>query len=783
MIRHNLLLAFRNFKRYKSSFFINTVGLTTGLACVLLIYLWVDDELNMNKFHEKDAQLFQVMEHQQYAEEIMTTTSTPGVLAEALAEEIPEVEYAATTTWVNDYTLSIGEKNVASRGYYVGKDYFNIFSYGLTQGDANQVLLDKNSIVISEELAKKLFDSSDDVIGKEVQLQHDKTFLVSGVFKGTPRQSSIQFDFVLSFEMFKEQNDWVNYWGNNGPSTFVILHEGANLEEVNYKIEDFIKKRHEDSNIRLFLMPYSERYLHGRFRDGKQAGGRIEYVRLFSIIAFFILIIACINFMNLSTARATRRAKEVGIKKAVGAYKGSLIGQFLTESMMITILSLVLAFGIVKLILPEFNLITEKQIELVLTPTLLLWAFGIAVVTGLLSGSYPAFYLSAFKPVMVLKGDVKGTAGELWARKGLVVFQFAMSTILIFCVLVVYNQIQFVQNKNLGYNKENVIFFETEGRVSSNLETFINELRQQPNVVSAASIGHNLIGRQNNTWGLEWEGSNPEQKILFENMRVGYDLLETMGIEVVEGRSFLREFATDSAKIILNEAAIRVMNYENPIGRTIRLNGEEREIIGVVKDFHFQSLHSEVNPVFFVLEPEITWYVMVRLEQGTEAVALKQLSEFYTQYNPGFTFDYEFLDQSYAGMYSAEQRVASLSEYFAGFAILISCLGLFGLAAFTAQRRLKEIGIRKAMGSSVNKIVFLLSKDFTILVGISIIIALPISYYIMQIWLSRFAFKIEVGWAYFAGSAFVALLISWLTISYQSYRAARVSPTKCLRNE
>jgi predicted permease len=783
MLKHHLLLAFRNFLRYKSSFLINLVGLSTGLACVLLIYLWVDDELHMDKFHEKDASLYQAMEHQKYAEEIMTTTSTPGILAEALAEEIPEIEYAATATWVSDFTLSIGEKNVGAKGYYVGKDYFNIFSLGLIHGDANHVLLDKNSMVISSELSAKLFETTEGVIGKEVQLQHDKTFLVSGVFEGTPRQSSIQFDFVLSIELFKDENQWANSWGNNGPSTFAVLIEGADVDEVNYKIEDFIQKKNEQSNVRLFLMPYSERYLYGRFRDGKPAGGRIEYVRLFSIIAIFILVIACINFMNLSTARATRRAKEVGIKKAVGAYKGTLVSQFLTESILITFISLLTAIVIVKLILPQFNIITEKQIELIITPTLILWALAITLFTGLVSGSYPAFYLSGFKPVKVLKGDVKGTLGELWARRGLVIFQFAMSTILIFCVLVVYNQIQYVQNKNLGYNKDNIIFFQMEGRVESNRETFLSEVRKLPNIVSAATIGHNLLGRQNNTSGLEWDGYNPEEKILFENMRVGYDLIETLGIEMKEGRSFSRDFATDPIKIILNEAAIRTMNYENPVGRTMKLWGKEREIIGVVKDFHYQSLHSEVKPLFFILAPEVTWYIMVRIEAGTEKTTLNQLAGFYNEFNPGFTFDYEFLDQSYAGMYIAEQRVASLSQYFAGFAILISCLGLFGLAAFTAQRRLKEIGIRKAMGSSVSSIVLLLSKDFTQLVGISIVVALPVSYFLMSMWLSRFAFKIELSWIYFVGSGLIAILISWLTISIQSFKAARVSPTQCLRNE
>jgi len=783
MIRHHILLAFRNFLIYKNSFLINLIGLSTGLACALIIYLWVNDELAIDRFHEKNSRLFQVMEHQTYAEDIMTTTSTPGLLAETLKDEIPEIEYAATTTWVTTYTLSIKDHNVKADGYHVGQDYFNIFSYGLVQGDADQVLQDKGSIVISEELSNKLFGTTENVIGRQVELQHEKTFLVSGVFKGAPKISSTQFDFVISFEVYKDENEWVKSWGNNGPSTYVILQQGSHMQDVSDKIEDFVRKRNEQSNISLFLYPYSERYLHGRFRNGHLSGGRIEYVRLFSIIAIFILIIACINFMNLSTARATRRAKEVGIKKAVGAYKQSLVGQFLTESILVSFIALIIALIIVKLFLPQFNNITGKQIELTLTPALILSSLGIALFTGLLSGSYPAFYLSGFKPALVLKGEVKGSVGELWARRGLVVFQFTMSTILIFCVLVVYNQIKYVQTTNLGYDKDNIIYFSIEGKVDSNKETFLNELRQIPGVVKAGAIGHSLLGRNSNTSGLDWDGKNPDDKILFENIRVGYDMIETLGMQMKEGRTFSRDFATDSSAIILNEAAIRIMNYDNPVGRTMKLWGDEVHIIGVVKDFHFQSLHEVVNPVFFILQPKYTWYMMARIAKGQEKETLDRLQKFYTEYNPGFTFDYEFLDKSYEKLYAAEMRVSSLSQYFAGFAILISCLGLFGLAAFTAQRRLKEIGIRKAMGSSVSSIVLLLSKDFTILVGLSILIALPAAFFLINMWLDTFAFHIQLTWLYFIASGLVALVISWLTISIQSYKAARVNPTRCLRSE
>lgn len=785
MIRHSLLLIYRNFVRAKSYFTINLVGLTTGLTCTLLIYLWVRDELGMNKFHEKDARLYQVMEHQTYAGEIMTTNSTPGLLAETLKEEMPEVEYAATTTWVNPFTLSVKDHNVKAKGYSVGPDYFNIFSYGLYQGQADQVLKDNLSIVISKDLAIRLFGTDQNAVGKVVELQHEKSLKVSGVFEGTPSNSSIQFDFVLSFEQFKLENEWVTQWGNNGPSTFVVLREGTDPESFSAKIKEFVKGKNEDSNVKLFVQKYSERYLNGRFENGVQSGGRIEYVQLFSIIAIFILLIACINFMNLSTARATRKAKEVGIKKSVGAQRSSLILQYITESLVMTVCSILLSLMVVWMLLPQFNSVTDKRIELnLMDGQMLIWLTIIAVVTGVVAGSYPALYLSGFRPAAVLKGEVRGTIGELWARKGLVVFQFFLSVILIVSVLVIYRQVAYVQNQNLGYTKEHLIQFSIEGRLEKDREVFLKEVRRMPGVVSAASIGHNLLGRSNNTSGLEWDGKNPQDEILFENVSADYGLIETLGVEMAEGRSFSEEYATDSSKIIFNEAALRVMGLEHPIGQKIRLwNQYDLEIIGVVKDFHFQSLHEVVNPLFFRLSPQNTWNIMIRLEAGKETETIEALDKFYKEFNPGFTFDYQFQDEEYARQYAAEQRVATLSFSFATMAILISCLGLFGLAAFTAERRLKEIGIRKALGSSSTAIVLLLSGDFAKMVLLSIALGLPVSYWLLSRWLERFAFHIQLGAGYFIAAGALAMIIAWLTVASQAFRAAHVNPVKCLRDQ
>ncbi len=784
MLQHTLLLTFRNFMRHKSSFFINLIGLSTGLACAILIFLWIQDEMGVDKFHAKDHRLFEVMEHQQYADEIMTTYSTPGLLAETLAEEVPEIEYSATIMWSNRPTLSVGEKNIKYWGRPVGEDFFHMFSFPLLAGQKDQVLKEFNAMVISQSVAEGLFGSVEEAMGQTLEVDHEESYIVTGVFEDVPPNSTLTFDFLTPYKKYLKENEWLREWGNNSPRTVVTLIEGADPEKVTANIADFVKVRNEESNVELFLAQLSGLYLYGRYENGQQAGGRIEYIRLFSIIALFIIVIACINFMNLSTARATKRAKEVGIKKSVGVQKHLIIKQFLGESLLLTLLSLVVALILVTIILPQFNLITEKQMKFEPSPLILGVLLLLTLFTGLLAGSYPAFYLSSFKPVSVLKGRMKGTWGELLARKGLVVFQFTLSFILILSVIVIYRQIQYVQSENLGYEKDQLIYFSKEGNVDDQTDAFLQRVNEIPGVQTASTIGHDLIGRQNNTSGLEWEGKDPNDRILFENVRVNYDLLETIGVEFVEGRSFSREYGADSSKIIFNETAIEIMGLEDPIGKKIRLWDEfDMEIIGVVKDFHFQSLHEDINPLFFRLDPEMTWFVMAKLEAGKEQQALADIQDFYKDFNPGFSFDYEFMDEEYAQQYEAERLVGYLSRYFAGFAILISCLGLLGLATFTGEIRKKEIGIRKVLGATTSQIVLILTKDFTRLVLIAIGLGLPISYLLINNWLGQFAYKIDLSVGFFVLSGLSILIISWLTVSSQAYKSSQINPTESLRSE
>lgn len=786
MFKNYLKLAWRGLKKDRQSSLLNLVGLSTGLACALFIYLWVTDEWQVDKFNEKDSQVFRVMENRIKSGGIWTSPTTSGPMAAAMKADFPEVLYAVAEWPDWKYTISVGENDIRSAGKYSGKDFFNIFSYPLIRGNRAQVLADNNSIVLSEPLAMKLFNTTD-IVGRTVELDHAEQCTVSGVFKAPPANATEQFDFVLPIDKQFTQKKWIKSWGNTGAHTRILLREGTDVEAFNRKLAGFVKAKTngETKHRTPFVQRYSENYLYGTYENGVVTGGRITYVKLFIIIGIFILIIASINFMNLSTAKAAKRMKEIGIKKVAGASRGSLVMQYMGESVLLSCMALVLALLMVALLLPSFNVITGKQLVMPfhLKPALVFLL--IAVITGLLAGSYPALYLSGFKPVTVLKGRLVNPIGELLIRKGLVVFQFTISAVLVVSVLVVYKQIKFVQNKNLGYKKDNVITFQREGKLSTeeHLETFLEQVRKVPGVVNAAFIAHDMTGHNSGTSGLKWPGRDPEDRTEFENVAVSYGTLETMNFEMKEGRAFSKDFGADSNAIIFNEAGIKYMGLKEPLGKTVELWGEKRHIIGVVKDFHFESLHEEVKPLFFRLNPGATYQAAIKLQDGREKETLAGLDKLYSSFNPGFSFNYKFLDEGYRRMYAAENRISVLSRYFAGLAILISCLGLFGLAAYTAQRRQKEIGVRKVVGASIGNVVVMLSRDFLKLVFISVLIAFPLAWWITGQWLEGFVYHITPGAGTFLVAGGAMLLITCITISYQALKAALANPVVSLRTE
>ncbi|MEO0341198.1 MAG: ABC transporter permease, partial [Bacteroidota bacterium] len=620
-------------------------------------------------------------------------------------------------------------------GYHAGKDFFNIFTYPLLIGDANTVLNDRASICISRNLATKLFEDIEDAIGKTIRIGDTENYTVSGVFENINEKSTYAFDYVLPLQAFLDEAAWARIWSNSGPPTYVVLRNGASPQETSKKIADYVKSKAAGSNMELFLKKYSDQYLKGRYTNGMPDGGRIDYVRLFLVLAIFIIVIACINFMNLSTARASKRAQEVGIRKAIGAGRLGLVRKYIGEAMLISFVAMLLAFLLVLILLAPFNAVTGKDIALSLTPQLMAIAMFTVCMTGLFAGSYPAFYLSHFRPIQVIKNEIKNSVGEVWARKGLVIFQFTITIVLLVAVSVIHRQTQYISNKPLGYNRDNVILFNQDGDISERRETFFNELRKVPGVVHAGGTNHRLVGNVSSNPYLSWDGKSPEEKVVFERFFVDYDYYKTMQFQMAEGRWFSKAFATDTAKLVINEAAAKAMGFSSTeaIGKRVQLSEEFfLEIIGVIEDFHYVSLHESVKPAYFHIED--TWHVAARLKAGREEEALEGIKALYQKFAPGFIFDYTFLDKNYQALYASERRVATLASYFAGFAILISCLGLFGLVAFTAERKVKEIGVRKVLGATTMNIVMMLSKDFTQLVIVSIVIAVPIAYFFVLEW-------------------------------------------------
>jgi putative ABC transport system permease protein len=803
MFRHNLLITYRNFLRYKSTFLINLTGLSTGLACALLIYLWVADELSVDKFHQKDDQLYQVLINRKHPEGIKTGENTSARLGESLRQEMPEVESAVTVNIINDWITGEGvigyeDERIRAKGIFASKDYFSVFSWPLIQGKKERVLADKNGVVISESLAKKIFNTTDNIIGKTFAWNQRMRFEglphISGIFKDLPANSTKQFDIVFNFEKLIEGDRNAGEWNSGPAETYLILKKGTDIAAFNKKISGYMSSKVPDLNnkVTLFVSRYSDKYLYGHYENGVQSGGRIEYVWLFSIIAVFILAIACINFMNLSTAQASRKMKEVGVKKTMGANRNALIVQFLGESTLMAFLSLVVAVVLVLLLFPQFNEFTNKRLYFAITPGLILTVVGIVLFTGIVAGSYPAFYLSRFDPTKSLKGKLTFSFGERWIRKGLVVMQFAISVVFIVAFLIINQQLEFTQTKNLGYSKDNILTFERQGRriTWNDHETFMSTLKNIPGVINASCMNGSILDPEETLHtGFSWAGQAPDgEKSQYPSPRISHKFIETMDIEMKEGRTFSDQYAAEEeeSKIIVNEAAVKTMGFPDPVGRIIYYgsveNQVEKQIIGVVKDFHFGSLHGEMRPVFFMYgsrEKDI----VVKIRAGSEKTVIKSLGEVYSKFNSGYPFEFKFLDDDYQALYDSENKIAVLSKYFAAIAIIIPCLGLLGLAAFTVQTRRKEIGIRKVLGATEGNIIHLLSADFTKLVLMAITISLPISYFVASKWLENFAYHIDLRWWFFASAGFAALLMTWFTISFQTLKAARVNPTKYLQNE
>jgi ABC-type antimicrobial peptide transport system permease subunit len=788
MIKNYLRIAWRNLVRNKAFTTINILGLALGLACSLLIMLWVQDERSVDGFHVHGKQLYQVYGRWLHDGKVEANYYTQGLLADELKRVIPEVEYASSLerSWGN--TFQAGNTISKMSGGSAGADFFKMFSYPLLQGTPETALNAPGGIAISRKMAEFFFGSAERAIGKPIRFDNKLDLRVSAVFENLPANSSHQFDFLRTWIDYVKENRWVHNWSNTSPATLVQLRANANPVKVQAAVKDFVYRyqRKDPANINeLALQPFPETYLHSNFKEGRIEGGRIEYVRLFSIVAVFILLIACINFMNLATARSAKRAKEVGVRKVVGAYRSSLILQFTGEALMITAFAVVLAVIMAAALLPAFNQLTGKQLVLPLLQPMF-WGVlaGLLVVTGLVAGSYPALFLSSLQPVRVLKGSLKFSWGAALFRKGLVVFQFTLSIILITGMIVIYQQIDYTQTKNLGYNRENLIYIPIEGELINKYALFKEEALNLRGVLNISRMKESptVIGHHIGDAG--WEGKDPAQAVFFADAVVGYDFVKTMGLKLKQGRDFSPAFGTDSTNYLINETALKMTGYTDPIGRTMTWGGRRGQIVGVLQDFHINSMYNEIEPLIIRLDEHQTWgNILVRVRAGTTPQALAGLEKLCKTMNPQFPFTYQFSDVEYAKLYQSEQVVSKLSNIFAALAIFISCLGLFGLAAFSAEQRTREIGVRKVMGATVSNIFTLLSASFLKPVAIAMFLSFPVAWYAMDRWLQHFAYKISLEWWMFVTAGLLAIVIAMLTVSYQSVKTALMNPVKSLRVE
>lgn len=788
MLRNLLKVAFRNIRRHKAQTSINVLGLSIGLACSFLIVLWVQDEMSYDQFHEQKDHIFRVMRHATFGGERMTSESVPKPLDDVLVKEYPEITHSVLMSWTHRMVLSSEDVSFRAEGRFFGSSLFEVFTFPLIVGDPATALNDPESIAISESVAGKLFGddwrSRNDLIGTRIRLDNERDATLTGVFADVPKNSSVDFEFALPVQWFIRENEWTESWGNNGLRMFVQLQNGNDAPEVSAKIKDLIDEHVDQWESDLFLQPLTDVYLHSKWKDGVLVGGRIEYIQIFLFVALFVILIASINFMNLATARSTQRAKEIGVRKSVGATKSLLARQFLGESLVTAGISFVLAMGLVAAALPTFNELTDKSVgPALLDPKLWLLFLGISVVTGLLAGSYPALYLSSFNVISILRSTLGKVGRAAGLRKGLVVFQFILSIVLIVGTFTVYKQLSYIRSKDLGLDRDNVVYLDFQGGIKDHYESFAQELRSQPGIVDVATANQNPLRIGNNTISVKWQGKDPADNTLYSIIGTGYGLVETMNIHMAEGRSFSKRFGSDSTSFVINETAARAMGMDKPVGQSLSLWGTDGTIVGVMKDFNMTTLYRPIEPVVLRFDPGDTDILYVRLARHQTKEALAGLERVYGEFNPEYPFDYRFMDQEFEDNYRSEIVLGTLANFFAFVALLIACLGLFGLASFTAEQRTKEIGVRKVLGASVPNVVALLSRELLLLVGGAFVIAAPVAYYLMKGWLSDFEFHTEFGFGLLLAAGFGALLVAWLTVSYQSIKVATANPVVALRSE
>jgi ABC-type antimicrobial peptide transport system permease subunit len=793
MLNNYLKMTWRTLLRNRLFSVINILGLTLGLTCSLIILLWIRDERSVDNFHINGDRLYTIVQRQFINGKPEAGYFSPGVLASELKRVIPEIELASGFAWTNDepdlLTFEAAGKSLKFESCYADSDYFKMFSYPLVEGNAATALAGPTSICISEKMANAFFGNHSAAIGKIIRFDNKKDLKVTGVFKNLPANASNPFECLLNWEIFLSENEWAREWGNSGPNTLLMLRENADPNAVRSRLKKFLDNYNKQQSTSFYteldMQRFGDSYLHGNFENGQLSGGRIEYVQLFTIVAIFILCIACVNFMNLTTARSLKRGKEIGIRKVTGATRKSLAWQFLAEAVTLTFFSVMLALVFTQFLLPYFNQLTGKKISLPLVD-MYFWLSlaGITLVTGLISGSYPALFLSSFKPITVLKGIIKFGTRSLVLRKGLVVFQFVLSVILITATIVVSRQVDYLQTTSSGFQRENLIYIHIEGELSNKYDLFKKLTTEKPGIKMVSRMGELPTNIGSNTGGVDWPGKTPNTTPMFINTAVGYDFVKTLGLEMAAGREFSKDFISDSSALIINESALKVMGLKNPVGTQVEFWGRKGNIVGVVKDFYFSSLHQPVKPLILRNGENYNWgNIIVRTEARKTHEAIANLQQVWERLNPKYPFTFRFSNEEYQKLYDNERVVRRLSNYFAFLSVFICCLGLLGLAIFAAEQRTKEIGIRKVLGASAISLLALLSKEFFMLITLAMLIGFPVAWWAMNDWLGNFAYKIDIEWWMFGSSALLIIAAAIVTISYQSARAVLVNPVDSLHAE
>ncbi|MGS2764924.1 ABC transporter permease [Sinomicrobium sp. M5D2P9] len=794
MIRNYLSTLFRNFAKNKAHSLINLTGLSVGMAAALLIILWIRNELGMERFHEKEERIYVMYNRDADPEgNRWAWNNTPKILAPTLKADYPEVEDAVRFNNIT-FLFTVGDKNLNARGAFTDSGFLNVFSFPLIRGEASRALADGHGIVLTGQFAKTLFGNTD-AMGKTIRIDGNRNVTVTGILEDLPNNTLLAFDYLLPWEHMERLGWNDTFWGNNSVKTYTLLKPGASQEAFDRKVRtitiDHMKETATASTTEVFTQPLNRYYLYNKSENGILVAGNLVTVRLFVVLAAFILLIACINFMNLSTARSERRAKEVGIRKVVGVSKTLLITQFLIESILLSVFSFFVALLIVQLSLGGFNQLVGKELFVPYdNPLFWLSALGFILLTGLVAGSYPAFYLSSFNPVSVLKGTFKKENTLIAPRKILVTIQFTFAIILIIATIIVYRQIEYGLDRDAGYNRNNLVYLFFQGDMDKNYTSIKNELLGS-NAATSVSLSANPITQQwSDSWGFHWEGSTKaDEKLEFVRMGTDAGFTKTFGIELVEGRDIdVYQYPTDSMAILLNEAAVRAMRLKDPIGTRMKWVGttEYFHVVGVIKDFILQSpFEQTISPMMINgpagYSPNIL-HVKLNPDNSTTD-NLARMENIFKTYNPQYPFEYVFADENYAQKFKSAERSGKLAGLFAILTIIISCLGLFGLAAYMAESRTKEIGVRKVLGASVWSVTRLLSKDFLKLVMLSFVIASPIAWYAMNKWLASYSYRIGIEWWVFALTGVLAALITILTVSWQAIKAAVANPVDSLRDE